>query len=159
LATAENIQDQLARFGIHVYIVPYDNDLLTSSVIAERKFDVLLFGQSFQHDTALYAFWHSSQRTFPGLNITQYANTITDALLERARKEHDYAIRQSLYREFAEAIERDHPVVYLYAPVINIMTRPGIHMDVPAGVSYPHDRWNRIYRWYLHTHRVWTSLI
>ena len=35
-----------------------------------------------EKDTDLFAYWHSSQRSYPGINITNYASTDLDKNLD-----------------------------------------------------------------------------
>ena len=58
---------------------------LKQNVIRPRKYGSLLFGEVIGRDLDLFAFWHSSQRNDPGLNIAMYANPKADSLLETAR--------------------------------------------------------------------------
>ncbi len=159
LATAEHIKNQLERFGIRVTITPYDSETLTETVLRKRDFDVLLFGQSFQHDTALYAFWHSSQRTYPGLNITQYINTKTDDLLERARKESNQELRFDDYRTFNQVIMQDTPALFLYSPDFIYSVPKELSLTLSEYLAQPQDRFNRIYTWHIRSHTVWKSLL
>ncbi len=44
-----------------VDIKTYEIGNLSQAVISPRKYDVLLFGQIINHESDLFAFWHSSQ--------------------------------------------------------------------------------------------------
>ena len=67
-------------------------------------------------DLDLFAFWHSSQRKDPGLNIALYANSKADKLLEDARKIENRNDRMQKYRQFEDEVAKDSPVVFLYSP-------------------------------------------
>jgi peptide/nickel transport system substrate-binding protein len=71
--TAELLKEAWERIGARVDIKVFETGMLNQSVIRPREFDALLFGQIVQRDSDLYAFWHSSQRSDPGLNIAQYS--------------------------------------------------------------------------------------
>ena len=49
-----------------------------------HNYDSLLFGEIVNRESDLYAFWHSSQRKDPGLNVAMYTNAKVDKILEDA---------------------------------------------------------------------------
>ena len=76
----------------------YDQGDLSQNVIRPRKYDALLFGEVIGREVDLYAFWDSSQRTDPGLNIALYANPTADKILEQLRTTTDPAARTNSYQ-------------------------------------------------------------
>src|SRR3989344_2751422 len=82
--TAELIQRDLAAVGIKVNIKTFEVGNLNQNIIRPRNYDSLLFGQIINHESDLFAFWHSSQRKDPGLNIALYTNAKVDKILEDA---------------------------------------------------------------------------
>ncbi|MEN9338312.1 MAG: hypothetical protein RI945_37, partial [Candidatus Parcubacteria bacterium] len=78
---AEQVANYWRGLGINVNINIYSiSDI--ADIIKNRNFEVLLFGSIIEHDTDLYAYWHSSQRSYPGLNITNYSSKNMDKNLE-----------------------------------------------------------------------------
>ncbi len=55
--------------------------------IRNRDYQTLLFGQILGAKSDPFAFWHSSHKKDPGLNLSQYDNSEVDNLLEQARQE------------------------------------------------------------------------
>src|SRR6202044_2542956 len=84
-AAAQYLQETWARVGAKVDIQIYDQGDLSENVIRPRKYDALLFGEVIGRELDLFAFWDSSQRNDPGLNIAMYANSTADAALEDMR--------------------------------------------------------------------------
>src|SRR6185369_17927164 len=82
--TAELIKDDLAAVGIKVDIKTFETGNLNQNVIRPRKYDALLFGEIINNESDLFAFWHSSQRKDPGLNVAMYTNAKVDKILEDA---------------------------------------------------------------------------
>ena len=72
--TAELIKQDLAVIGIKVDIKIFETGNLNQNVIRPRKYDALLFGTIINRESDLFAFWHSSQRKDPGLNVAMYTN-------------------------------------------------------------------------------------
>jgi len=75
-----------------------------------------LFGEVIGRELDLFAFWHSSQRLDPGLNVAGYANTTADNALEALRQTNEPSKRTQLLSTFSAELSRDIPAVFLYAP-------------------------------------------
>lgn len=157
--SARIIADQLAAIGIHVEIKVFEIGTLNEHVIKGRDYESLLFGQVIKHDTDLYAFWHSSQKVDPGLNITGYTNKSTDALLESALKETDATKRKATYQKIAQQLAKDAPVVFLYTPDFVALFKDRVHHVVMPPITGPENRFMLIHEWYLRTDHVWNGFI
>ncbi len=154
-ASAELIKEQLAALGIDVTIKIFEIGTLNEDGIRGRDFETLLFGQVLKHDTDIFAFWHSSQKLSPGLNITGYTNKQVDTLLESAVKETDYEKRAALYQKISDQLAKDAPVIFLYTPDAIALMNKRVYNPVMPPITSPHDRFALIYQWYLHTDHVW----
>jgi peptide/nickel transport system substrate-binding protein len=115
-AAAEYLRATWAKVGAKVNVQIYDQGDLSQNVIRPRKYDALLFGEVIGRELDLYAFWHSSQRNDPGLNIALYANPTADKILEQLRATSDDSQRQQLYTQFNTELQKDLPAVFLYTP-------------------------------------------
>lgn len=156
---AEYIKQDLAAIGIPVEIRVYDMGTLNQSIIRPRKYDMLLFGQIINHESDLFAFWHSSQRNDPGLNIALYANTKVDKLLETFISQLDDDSRSETLSSLREEMKKDFPAVFIYSPDFTYVIRDNIKGVDISGVVQPSDRFSTINSWYLYTDRVWKIFI
>ncbi|MEK7072649.1 MAG: ABC transporter substrate-binding protein, partial [Patescibacteria group bacterium] len=109
--TAELIKQDLTAIGMRVDVKTFEVGNLNQSVIRPRKYDTLLFGQIINHESDLFAFWHSSQRKDPGLNVAMYTNAKVDKLLEDAFITVDETSRVKKYAQFESEIKKDMPAV------------------------------------------------
>ena len=153
--TAELIKEDLGTLGIKVDVKTFEIGNLNQSVIRPRKYDALLFGEVVNHESDLFAFWHSSQRNDPGQNIAMYTNAKVDKILEDASTLLDENTRIKKYLEFENEIEKDMPAVFLYSPdFIYVISKDlkGISIDSIVSSS---DRFENSYLWYLKTDNVW----
>jgi peptide/nickel transport system substrate-binding protein len=157
--SANLLRDQLAAVGIHVDVKIFEIGTLNEHVIRARDFEGLLFGQVIKHDTDLYAFWHSSQKTDPGLNITGYTSKTADGLLESALKETEQAKRDALYQKLAVELAKNAPVVFLYTPDFIALFSNQVHHVVMPPITGPENRFMLIYQWYMRTDHVWNGFI
>jgi len=144
------------KLGAKVDVKVFDIADLESNVIRPRKYDALLFGEVIGRDLDLYAFWHSSERNDPGLNMAMYTNPKTDKLLETARGEEDPAKRMTDLTQAESTIASDTPAVFLYSPnFIYVVPKDldGVSLD---GITSSSERFLNVENWYMNTDKVWT---
>ncbi len=153
--TAELIQADLGKIGIKVEVKTFEVGNLNQMVIRPRKYDALLFGQIINYESDLYAFWHSSQRKDPGLNVAMYTNAKVDKILEDAFITIDEKERAKKYAQFEDEVAKDLPAVFLYSPnFIYVVSKDlqGLSID---HISSPRDRFLSVYMWYTKTDNIW----
>ncbi len=154
-AAALFIQKKWTELGARVELKIFAQGDLKQNVIRPRKFDSLLFGQIIDHESDLYAFWHSSQKTDPGLNIATYVNPSVDTLLTNARIEEDIMKREQDYEKIRETIKNDKPAIFLYAPEYTYIHDEKIQGITLGLLSRSQDRFNDVYHWYKEQDHVW----
>ncbi len=153
--TVEMISTSLKEIGIEAIPKVYETGSLNQDIIRPRKFQALFFGEVVTNQSNLYAFWHSSQRNDPGLNISGYANTKTDKALESSLSVLDQDKLESIYESFEKELKADMPAVFVYSPMYLYVTRPNADGIVLEKITSPEDRFSQIRDWYLATDRVW----
>lgn len=154
-AAAEIIVEQWREIGIDVDLKVFEAGDLNQNVIRPRKYDALLFGEIISRELDLFAFWHSSQRNDPGLNIALYANITADKLLEDARTATDRNVMIDNYRKFEDEIDEDVPAVFIYSPDFIYITPKNIKAFELGAVTTPSERFLNIHQWYIETDKVW----
>lgn len=153
--TAEIIKENLESIGVQVELKIFEVGVLNQNIIRPRKYDVLLFGQIISTTSDLFAFWHSSQRNDPGLNIALYTNSKADTYLETAQGTLSETGLSELYRKFETEVIKDHGALFLYSPsFIYIMPKKveGVTID---HIVEPSDRFKMIHTWYIEQDNVW----
>lgn len=158
-ALAQNIQTRWQQLGARVEVKIFEVGDLNQNIIRPRKYDSLLFGEVLGRDLDLYPFWHSSQRTDPGLNIALYANTKTDKLLEDYRKTTNEGLKKKQLIEFETEIKNDTPAVFLYAPYFIYITPSTIKNITLGQLTISGERFLNIHKWYINTNQVWKFFI
>jgi len=152
---AEKLKANWTALGAKVEIEIYESNDLNQNVIKPRKYDALLFGEVMGRDSNPYPFWHSSQRTDPGLNIAMYTNAKVDRLLEEARQTSDLEERNKKYFEAETEIKKDQPVAFIYSPYfLYLLPRNIIGVSLPT-LTNPAERFVNIHKWYVRTDKVW----
>jgi len=153
--TAELVQADWQKLGAIVDIKQFELGDLQQNIIRPRKFEALLYGEVIGRDMDLFAFWHSSQRNDPGLNISMYANSKVDTLLNDARTTMDPKTRISDYISFESEIAKDVPAVFLYSPdFIYIVPKKIQGMQIDT-IAMPFERFLNINEWYIETNNLW----
>jgi peptide/nickel transport system substrate-binding protein len=154
--TAYLLQSQWKKIGAEVEVKIFEIGDLNQNIIKTRKYDSILFGEIVGKNLDLYPFWHSSQRTSPGLNIALYANLKVDKLLENIRKTIDPEQQQVNLNNFEKEIKNDMPAVFTYSPYF-IYIMPKKVQNVTLGtLTAPTDRFSNISKWYIETNNVWS---
>src|SRR3989338_4253480 len=156
VATAEELVTMWKAAGINVDLHVYPLSELNTNIIRPRAYDALLFGEVVGRTLDLFAFWHSSQRNDPGLNLAMYTNARADSFLAQARTTTNRKERETLYRSFVEIIKKEKPAVFLYAPQL-IYVLPETILGTEFGVlATSAERFLNVYEWYTSTERVWS---
>ncbi len=154
-AAAQIIKEAWEKLGAHVEVKIFETGDLNQNVIRPRKFDALLFGEVIGRDLDLYAFWHSSQMSDPGLNIALYANITSDKLLENARSIANPDERAKKYRAFLDEVTIDRPAIFLYSPDFIYVVPSKVQGMTLGKITTPSERFLGIHTWYLETEYVW----
>ena len=154
-AVANELKEQWEKIGARVDVKIFEIGSLNQKIIRPRKYDALLFGEIVGRGSDLFAFWHSSQRLDPGLNIASYANIAADKLLENAREITSTKKRIEKYKLFQEEIKSDLPAVFLYSPDFIYVLPKKIHGVEINNATTPSERFLNISNWYIETNNVW----
>ena len=149
------ISNDLHDAGIEVTQKVYETGNLNQDIIRPRKFQALFFGQVVSSQSDLFAFWDSSQRTDPGLNIAGYANPSVDKLLEQGLETLDPDKESAIYASFQSDITADAPAIFVYSPAYIYAVRGNLTGITLGHVSSPEDRFSTEPSWYLDTDKVW----
>ncbi len=158
-AAAEYVRAEWKKAGANVTVQIYDQGDLSQNVIRPRKYEALLFGEVIGRELDLFAFWDSSQRIDPGLNVALYANSVADHALEQLRQVSDPAERQEAYQQFLNELHKDIPAVFLYAPdFVYIVPKDVAGLDL-GFIETPSDRFLSVAQWHRETEYVWPLFV
>ena len=158
-AVALRIKTQWEAMGASVELKIFESGDLNQNVIRPRKYDAILFGEIIGRDSDLFAFWHSSQRNDPGLNIAMYMNSVADKLLEDMRRAIDKEKRTVAYEKFRAEIKKDVPAVFIYAPEFVYILPQKIKGVSIGTITVPAERFLNINEWYIDTNLVWKVFV
>lgn len=154
-SAAEILAKRWRELGAEVTLEVFEVGDLNQNIIRPRKYEALFFGEIVGTNPDPFAFWHSSQRIDPGLNIALYANSATDKLLSDSRTITNDTERGKKLTDFAEEIKKDVPAVFIYAPSFVYVLPNKIQGLTLNGLTTPADRFGNIHQWYTNTEKVW----
>ncbi|TSC86090.1 MAG: Extracellular solute-binding protein family 5 [Parcubacteria group bacterium Gr01-1014_8] len=154
-ATANAVAETWRNIGVDIDVQVYPLAEFNANVLRPRQYDAVLFGEVVGRTLDLFAFWHSSQRNDPGLNLALYTNTHADKLLASARTEVDRDAREELYRSFSKIIGDDQPAVFLYAPEFMYVVPQNLQGLSFGALTSPSERFLAVHQWYTDTERIW----
>ncbi|HEX7724839.1 MAG TPA: ABC transporter substrate-binding protein [Candidatus Paceibacterota bacterium] len=159
MQVANILKTQWAKIGISVNVISLPPADLYQNVIRVRGYDALLFGQIVSKPTDLYAFWHSSQRLAPGVNVSMYTNSKADRLLDTIRTATSTDASTSAYGQFIQTITDDIPAIFLYSPDLIYAVPKTLRGIGLTTATSPSDRFQNVTSWYTETQRVWNIFI
>ena len=154
--TANKIAESWRAAGVQVNVKVYPLSELNTNIIRPRSYDAILFGEVVGRTLDLFAFWHSSQRNDPGLNLAMYANSKVDTILASARAMTDRKAREASYAPFVSAISKDQPAIFLYSPEFIYVVPKTLQGVTLGALTAPSERFQNVMNWYTETENVWS---
>jgi peptide/nickel transport system substrate-binding protein len=153
--TADILKNNWEELGAKVEVRVFEIADLNQNVIRPRKYDALLFGEVVGRDPDPFAFWHSSQRNDPGLNIALYTNSSVDKILEDARGLISKEKRKEKYEEFQNKVISDTPAIFLYSPYFIYIIPEGLKGFETVHIATTGERFSNVHNWHFETRYVW----
>lgn len=154
-SASEIIKEDMAKLGIEVSVKIFETGMLNQSVIRPRDYEALFFGQIIRNESDLFAFWHSSQRNDPGLNISLYTNAKVDKSLEELIAASDPTVRATKLAEVTSQIKSDMPAIFIYSPEFIYMESNRVHGVALDRMTSSSERFLGVTNWYIQTDAIW----
>ncbi len=148
LQTAAIIQKAWQELGVNLEIATKELKEITETILPQRQFQALLFGQEVGRDPDRYSLWHSTQKDSPGLNFSGFSSMRADKALEEGRKTNDQEERKTHYLMFQHAFADQLPAILLYRPRLLFYVNQklaGVKLD---NLFFPSDRLTNIKNWH-----------
>jgi len=157
--TAELIKQEWGKIGVKANISILSLSEINNEIIKTRDYQMIIFGNILGKSPDLYSFWHSSEKFYPGLNLSLYENKTADKLIESIRENFNDDKRSVDLEKLQSLIASDYPAVFLYSPdYLYIGKKKFYRFDslTPEEkfISFSSDRFNNIEKWYVETTRA-----
>lgn len=148
-AIAESITSQLKDLGLDAHLTTYEESAeFISSTIAKRGYDILIYEIELGADPDLLTYYHSSQATSAGLNLSNYRNLLVDDFLLAARKTLNLDMRKKKYESFLESWASDVPSIALLRSNLTYYYNKNVRsFSDDASLISPLDRFDDVHTW------------
>lgn len=114
---ANELKEELGNLGLEANVSVYEeNQEFINNIVSKRSYDILLYEIELGADPDLLPYYHSSQASSSGLNLSNYRNALVDDLLLGARDTLNDTLRTKKYEMFLEYWVSDVPAIGLYQP-------------------------------------------
>lgn len=153
---ATKVKDMLSLKGITVNLDIKDQNELNQNTIRNRDYEAILSTIEVQNPSDLYAFWHSSQRNAPGLNISSYTSKTFDSNLENIKTAASSTNTQSYLEALRTEFYSEYPYIPLYTPTRQVIYRDNLNATFPKQTLTSRDLIANIDNWYNSTEKVWS---
>jgi peptide/nickel transport system substrate-binding protein len=117
-----DLAKQWRKVGVDVKTQVAKTDTFEQNILTSRAYDVLLYELALGADPDVFAYWHSSQASVRGFNLSNYKSDIADDALMSARNRSEVALRAAKYKGFFEQWLEDAPAIALYRPHLRYVT-------------------------------------
>jgi peptide/nickel transport system substrate-binding protein len=118
----EMVSSEWRKLGVDVRTQLVDTATFEQNIVKPRAYDVLLYELALGADPDVFAYWHSSQATVKGYNLSNYKSGVADDALVSARSRSETALRAAKYAAFFRQWLSDAPAVALYRPHLHYVT-------------------------------------
>lgn len=154
MENAEILKEQWGAIGAKVDIKVLSVSDFQQNYIRTREYGSLLFGQALSFNPDLYAYWHSSNKRDPGLNLSLFEDKRADEILESIRQETDEGKRAEAYKEFVNILKEKNPAIFLYSQYYLYPTSRSVKGIGARNINGPSWRFVDVNEWYIKTSRV-----
>ncbi len=146
---ARKTASQLEELGFKVDVQLYEpNQEFITNIISTRAYDILIYEIELGSDPDLLAYYHSSQNSSVGLNLSNYKSSLTDDLILAARSTMDITLRKAKYEAILKQWVEDVPAIgiartnlsYFYNKNVSIFSEDN-------RLVYAVDRFNDVEYW------------
>lgn len=148
-ALADNLAKQLTELGLPTTVeVQKPNQDFLVGIIRPRAYDILLYEVELGPDPDLFAYYHSSQASGSGLNLSNFRSPLVDDLILGARSTTDAKLRQAKYRKILDYWVSDVPAIGIYQTNLSYYVSKNVRtFSENHRLAYPVDRFNDVINW------------
>ncbi|TRZ64280.1 MAG: peptide ABC transporter substrate-binding protein [Spirochaetia bacterium] len=152
---ANIIASDWTKIGVKLNVLAKSSEEI-DEIIKTRNYEMIIFGNSFTSysNPDMSSFWYSSQKFYPGFNLSLYKNKSVDNLIEISRETMNNSKRQSALSSLQSLIVGDQPAVFLFSPDYTYVSKPQLEGFEETEINSASGRFKNIENWYIRTARV-----
>ena len=111
------LKESALKAGINIELVTKSGRASRQENIIPGNYELTAQAMTSEGRKDPYSMFHTDAMGANGQNWSGYSNAIVDDLIETIRFTTDEAKRMQAYEDFQKIIEKDQPLIFLYAPV------------------------------------------
>ncbi|MGH7196677.1 MAG: peptide ABC transporter substrate-binding protein [Candidatus Saccharimonadales bacterium] len=143
----EELMKQWQKIGVEFDAQLIKAEDIQQNAILPRAYDILIYEIAIGRDPDVFAYWHSSQASERGLNLSNYKSPKVDDALDSARARLDPALREAKYRLFIQQWLADAPAVALFRPTLAYVQNKNVTTFDAHALVDPADRYFNVRYW------------
>lgn len=146
---AEEMKKQLEALGLKIDLAVYaPSQEFLVEVIQARDYDILLYEVELGADPDLFAYYHSSQTSTRGRNLSEYSSYLVDDLILGARISTNSTLRVAKYQTFLNRWVNDVPAIGIYqTSLVYYFNKNVRNFSEDNRLIYPTDRFMDVEYW------------
>lgn len=146
---ASEFESQLEKLGFSVELSIYNpGQEFLVNVIRPRTYDILLYEVELGADPDLFPYYHSSQASATGLNLSNYNNPLVDDSILAARSTMNESLRVAKYETFLRQWVTDVPAIGIYQASLTYYFNRNVRtFSEDDRLVYPTDRFVDVEYW------------
>lgn len=151
-AVAEEFANELRDYGMTVNVTVYEeNQEFISNVISKRNYDVLIYEIELGAEADIFTYYHSTQASTSGHNLSNYKNSLIDDLILGARETLNTDLRVAKYESFVNYWITEVPAIALYQSNLSYYHNKNVRtFSEDNTLTTPLDRFNDVEFWSSH---------
>lgn len=124
---SEKLAEQLRLLGINSNVIIYDSmQDFNLNALATRAYDILVYEVGLGTDPDIFAYYHSSEASSTGHNLSNYRNSVVSDLVLSARSTMNDALRAKKYEKFLNYFIDDVPAIGIYQTNLNYFVNKNV---------------------------------
>lgn len=147
------IKSDWAQIGIKLNPIVVTINDINKEILRTRNYQMLVFGNVLNNNPDVFAFWHSSERFYPGLNLSLFNNKDADKLLEEVRQGINNTDKKTELSKLQALIYQEAPAIFLFNPNYIYVTSEDLKGFNLATIASAAHRFENIEDWHLRTER------
>ena len=146
---SNTLADELRSLGLEAEVNVYEeNQEFISNIISKRNYDILVYDIELDADPDPLPYYHSSQISTNGLNLSNYRNSLVDDLLIGARGTMDKELRIKKYETFLDYWVSDVPAIGIYQVNLTYIYNKNVRTySNDVRLVSPNDRFVDVTNW------------
>jgi peptide/nickel transport system substrate-binding protein len=126
-AVTKAFVEQLDKLGIKTNVVVYDSDQdFVVNVLSQRQYDILIYEIGLGSDPDVFAYYHNSEATENGHNLSNYKNSVVSDSILSARATKNIDLRKKKYQFFLDYFMSDVPAIGIYQTNMNYFVNKNV---------------------------------